>query len=175
MQIPAISMNGSHAAESAGIVRAYGGVLLDAEARVLLRKPTSGHAGYAWTFPKGRPEADARPVETAQREVWEETGYRTRILAPIPGAFPGTETLTEYFLMAPLGAPDRFDPRETEAIRWVHPADAFALIGQTRINRGRERDLTVLRAALTVYAQLTRQREGFGTQRAMRPASRARA
>jgi 8-oxo-dGTP pyrophosphatase MutT (NUDIX family) len=143
-----------HDVQDGKVVRAYGGVLIDAQARVLVRKPTGGHAGYAWTFPKGRPEANARPLETAQREVLEETGYRTRILAAIPGAFTGTATVTEYFLMAPEGTPERFDPLETEEIRWVSAVEAFRLISETRVRKGRDRDLKVLRAALAVHARL---------------------
>ncbi|MBV9864749.1 MAG: NUDIX hydrolase [Abitibacteriaceae bacterium] len=55
---------------------AYGGVVFDVEKRVLLRKPSNGWGGYAWTFPKGAPEweLDAIPEQTALREVREETG-----------------------------------------------------------------------------------------------------
>lgn len=139
------------------VVRAYGGVLFDERGHVLLRRPTGGHAGYAWTFPKGRPEAGATPEDTARREVWEETGYRGRIIAAIPGVFAGTQTLTEYFLMAPHGPPDRFDPHETEEIRWVSPRDAIGLMRQTRVRKGRARDIRLLAAALAVRANLERQ------------------
>jgi 8-oxo-dGTP pyrophosphatase MutT (NUDIX family) len=54
---------------------AYGGVVVDESDRILFCKPRNEHDGYAWTFPEGRPEPRERPMQTAIREVLEETGY----------------------------------------------------------------------------------------------------
>jgi hypothetical protein len=46
---------------------AYGGVLIDTNGRVLLRRPKSDFDGYVWTFPKGRPDAGETPEQAALR------------------------------------------------------------------------------------------------------------
>lgn len=134
-------------------MKAYGGVLFDDRGRVLLRKPTNGFAGYAWTFPKGRPEPGETPEQAALREVFEETGYRAEIIGKIPGVFVGGLSSNEFFLMRPVGEPQK-PGWETEAIRWTDPKDALALIEQTPNLSGRKRDLEILAAAVDVLSQI---------------------
>ncbi len=55
-----------------------GGVLFK-DREVLLIKNPSG----IWTFPKGLIERGEIPEETATREVFEETGIKGRIIAPL--------------------------------------------------------------------------------------------
>ncbi|MFN3975588.1 MAG: NUDIX hydrolase [Aquificaceae bacterium] len=55
-----------------------GGVLLKDGEVLLIRNPSD-----VWTFPKGLLEAGEGPEEAAIREVFEETGVRGKILAPI--------------------------------------------------------------------------------------------
>lgn len=125
---------------------AYGGVLVDAAGRVLLREPKGHFGGYVWTFPKGNPDKSETPDQTALREVREETGYRARIVAPIEQVFAGTTSTSAFFLMEPMGEPGPPDA-ETAAVRWVPFAEAPALIGQTKTDVGRARDLAILAAA----------------------------
>jgi 8-oxo-dGTP diphosphatase len=128
---------------------AFGGVLLDDLGRILLREPRGGFGGYAWTFPKGRPQEGDTPEVTACREVEEETGYRGQVLGRIPGTFraePGA-TRNVFFLMRPCGDPQAFDSGETQSIRWVSFTEARQLIGQTPYRPGRYRDLEILEAA----------------------------
>ena len=40
--------------------RAYGGVVIDADRRILLRRPRGDFDGYVWTFPKGVPMPEKR-------------------------------------------------------------------------------------------------------------------
>jgi 8-oxo-dGTP pyrophosphatase MutT (NUDIX family) len=127
---------------------AYGGILFDERGRVLLRKPKHEYGGYAWTFAKGHVIKGKTPEETALREVLEETGYHARIIGKIEGCFEGDTTVTEYFLMAPVGAPEAFDPSETSEIQWVSSKEAISLIRMTQSEKGRKRDLAVLNAAL---------------------------
>ena len=134
--------------------RAYGGVVFDAEGRVLLRKPASGWGGYAWTFPKGAPDPPESPEETALREVREETGYACEIVAPLPGEYKSDTCHTRYFLMRPLRAISDPDG-ETEAIRWALPEEAESLIAFTSTAKGRERDLNVLNAAVVLRERLS--------------------
>lgn len=131
------------------IADAYGGVLLNTDGKMLLREPANHYGGYAWTFRKGRPDPGETPRIAALREVLEEAGYATRILAPIPTLFGETTSTTAFYLMAPVGEPGPFH-FETCAIRWVSAEEALALISQTTTPTGRKRDLAVLNAALAL-------------------------
>lgn len=132
---------------------AFGGVVLDARGRILLIEPRNHFGGMVWTFPKGRPNPDETPEQTAIREVAEETGVTAEILAEVPGSHEGDTTTTRYFLMRAV----RFGPvrtDETESVRWAAPSDVLSLIAQTTNGKGRARDQQVLAAALTVAKRL---------------------
>jgi len=128
------------------LVKAYGGVVLD-KGRVLLRRPKGDFDGYVWTFPKGRPDAGEAPEQAALREVKEETGYSAKVIRKLPGSFRGGTSVSEYFLMSPVGSPSPFDSKETSAIRWATIDQAATLIGMTTNEIGQGRDLSVLKAA----------------------------
>ncbi len=127
-------------------VKAYGGVVLDKDDRVLLRRPKGDFDGYVWTFPKGRPDAGETPEQTALREVKEETGYSAKVIRKLPGSFRGGTSVSEYFLMSPARSPSPFDSKETSAIRWATLDKAAELIGMTTNEIGQARDLSVLEA-----------------------------
>lgn len=127
---------------------AWGGVLLDAQRRVLLRRPKGDYDGYAWTFPKGRPDPGETPEAAALREVREETGWEAAITGRLEGSFAGGTSVTGYFLMRPVTEHGDFDRAETSAVRWATPAQADRLIRQTTNAAGRTRDLAVLAAAV---------------------------
>lgn len=132
----------------------YGGVVVDHEGRVLLRKPAGGFGGYSWTFPKGKPDPGETPEQAALREVREETGVEVEIVEPIVGEFRGTTGSTRYWLMRPVrelaaGSCDR----ETEEVRWVAFEEAKALFGETPNPVGRERDLAVVEAARRIVGR----------------------
>jgi 8-oxo-dGTP pyrophosphatase MutT (NUDIX family) len=128
---------------------ACGGVIIDAEGRILLREPSGHFDGYVWTFSKGRPEPGETPEEAAVREVREETGVFAEIVARIPGSFSGGTTESIYFLMRPTGRTEKPDT-ETANVRWATPDEARVLISETTNRIGRKRDLAVLEAALTL-------------------------
>ncbi len=131
---------------------AYGGVVFDAAGRILLREPSGHFGGYTWTFPKGRPQPGEEPAATARREVLEETGIATTIVAELPGSFAGETTENTYFLML-LDRDTGRQPAETAAIRWATEAEARRLIGQTSSTVGRARDLRVLEKACELFRQ----------------------
>jgi len=140
---------------SSNLKAAYGGVVVDATGRVLLREPTNHFGGYVWTFPKGKADFGEGPEMTALREVQEETGCAARILAPIPGNFTGDTSMNHYFLMAEAvpGAPLAAHDGETAQVVWVSLEAAKALISQTPNLKGRARDLAVLEAAKGVLVR----------------------
>jgi 8-oxo-dGTP pyrophosphatase MutT (NUDIX family) len=137
---------------------AYGGVLIDAAGRVLLREPTQHFGGYVWTFAKGRPDRGESPAEAALREVREETGFTAEITDLLPGVFAGTTTTTAMFLMTPI-AQNQLPCEETAAIGWFEPTEAEQRLALTQSRVGRERDLAILRAALEVW-RAKRERRG---------------
>lgn len=132
--------------------KAYGGVLVNDEGKILLRKPTNNFDNYAWTFAKGRLDAGETPEQAALREVQEETGVEAEIIGKVPGSFEGGVTVTEYFLMRPLNAGEF--SWETEEIRWVTPDEARQLIAETTNDKGRKRDLATLEEAVKAYQVL---------------------
>jgi 8-oxo-dGTP pyrophosphatase MutT (NUDIX family) len=142
--------------------RRYGAVLFDDRGRILLREPNNHFDGYVWTFPKGRPDPGEMPVETARREVLEETGFVGEIVGHVPGVFKGgvTGSANYFYLMYVLddtGA-DRAARRsdgETTSICWVTSDEARDLISQSTNSGGRERDLATLEAAVDACKALT--------------------
>lgn len=128
---------------------AYGGVVVNAQGQVLLRRPRGGYGGYAWTWPKGRPEPGEAPEAAALRETLEETGVEAELVRPVPGAFEGDVTVTRLWVMRSvrvIGPPDA----ETSAIRWATLDEAARLIGETRSAAGRARDLEILARVRTL-------------------------
>lgn len=133
-----------------GKKRAFGGVVIDTQGRVLLREVANHFDGYVWTYAKGRPDPGESPRQAALSEVKEEMGVEARILLPLPGTFAGTTTQTQFFLMVVDARKVDLAHRckETSGLVWVLPAEAERLIAQTTNTTGRERDLKVLTEAL---------------------------
>jgi diadenosine hexaphosphate hydrolase (ATP-forming) len=128
----------------------WGGVLIDAQGRTLLRKASGGFDGMDWTFAKGGGDAGESPEQIALREVLEETGWKARVIRPLPGVHKGGTTLNRYFLMAPLEDTGKFD-WETSEVRWVDFEEAARLLALSPNPVGRARDLTVLQLAIEAW------------------------
>jgi len=135
------------------VIRSYGGVLIDARRRVLLREPANHFGGVVWTFAKGQPDGGETPPMAACREVLEETGWVGAVIARLPGRFPGSHTVTEYFLMAPVRKVSK-PGRETARIRWVGVGRAEMLIRLGENQPAVARDLRVLATAFETLARL---------------------
>jgi 8-oxo-dGTP diphosphatase len=125
--------------------KAYRGVIINDQGKILLREPLGHFDHYVWTFPKGRQNSGETPEETAQREVLEETGIKVEIKERLPGVYKGGTTQTVYFLMSFVEDTGKFDG-ETQSIRWVTPEKARKLISETTNPIGVKRDLAVLEA-----------------------------
>jgi hypothetical protein len=143
--------------------KAYGGVIIDDQGLVLLREPKGHFGGYVWTFPKGRPEPGESPKQAALREIFEETGVYGTIVGKIPGAFAGSTTNNEYFLVIPSGCPENW-PSETQTLRWVEQEEAKTLISTTNISAGKSRDLSVLESAYRTWQSLRKASPGLEKQ-----------
>ena len=126
----------------------YGGVVFDKQGRILLVAPKGGYGGYAWTYPKGRPNPGETPKQAAEREVLEESGIEARVTGEIDKDFAGsTSRMTRYFIMAPTDAEPKPPGAETREIRWATPNEVPELVEGNNAP-GRARDLAVLDAAL---------------------------
>jgi 8-oxo-dGTP pyrophosphatase MutT (NUDIX family) len=129
----------------------YGGLVVDAQHRVLLREPTRHFGGYVWTFAKGRPNRGETPAQTAVREVAEETGVNGQVVGSLPFVYGGSTSTTAYFVMRDGLQRGAWDA-ETASIWWASLDDARTMLGMTEEPIGRARDLQVL-ADLTRWMQ----------------------
>ena len=148
---------------AANNVVAYGGVLIDSDKRILLRRPANDFDGYVWTFPKGRSDPEETAEETALRELKEETGYSARIVARLPGDFRGGTTITQFFLMTPVGSPVAFDSSETSQTRWATFSEAEELIAMTTNVAGKQREVVsrIRNAISSGRSSILREQAGF--------------
>jgi len=85
-----------------------------------------------WSLPKGKDEVGETPAATALREVWEETGVRGRVVAPLGEVvYPvadGRDKLVRYFAMT-VESSDTFTPNEeVDVVRWLPAEEASALL-----------------------------------------------
>jgi 8-oxo-dGTP pyrophosphatase MutT (NUDIX family) len=142
----AVPAKATATATATGRAIAWGGVVVDARGRALLRRPKGHFDGYVWTFPKGRPDTGETGEAAALREVREETGWQAEVTGRIDGDFVGGTSVTRFFLMRPVADHGDFDPAETSELRWATMEEAATLIGETTNAKGRRRDLAVLGA-----------------------------
>lgn len=100
-----------------------------AEYQVLMIRQNQGH----WCFPKGHVENDETEIETAKREVLEETGLEIEILAGFRETTsyrpePSSLKQVVYFIGKPVGGILKKQEIEVSDLRWVSIIDAFALL-----------------------------------------------
>lgn len=136
----------------------YGGVVLNEQGQLLLRRSGRVTNGEMWTFAKGHPRQGETPEECAIREVFEETGVEVSVIQRIPGSYVGTTTRSIYFLMNAQRETGVYDD-ETTGVQWVSILEAEALISKSPYKAGRQRDLVVLRTAGSLMKRIGRIRE----------------
>jgi len=102
-----------------------GGVVTDGR-RVLLIRARNLRNEKIWTFPKGHIEPRESARQAALREVFEETGYRCKIVAPLLRVkyyftFKGSfiRKAVQWYLMKPISRIGKPDPAEIIEVRWV--------------------------------------------------------
>jgi len=137
-----------------------GGVVINPQGQVLL----VNQRGTSWSLPKGHVEAGENPLQTAQREIREESGVATLSLVHVLGAYGrykigknGGEDKSEWkiilFFLFKTKQNDLHpqDPLTPQA-RWVHPDKVASVLTHSkdkafyrsircRIPTGRERSI----------------------------------
>lgn len=89
-----------------------------------------------WALPKGKPDGDEVPEETALREVREETGLEARIEQPLGEVaywYTGVDgqrvhKKVVYYLMQPTGGDVANHDHEFDDVAWVHLSEAERLL-----------------------------------------------
>ena len=88
-----------------------------------------------WSLPKGTPDGDETPEQTAVREVREETGLEVRILDTIGDIHyrfvrdgRRIDKTVHYFLMEATGGDLADHDHEFADVRWFEVAEADALM-----------------------------------------------
>ncbi len=103
---------------------AAGGILVRDGAVLLVHRPRYGD----WSFPKGKLDSGESPLETAVREVREETGYRVAVTG-FAGAMgylvKGVPKTVLFWEMAPLEQFDIEDRDEVGELAWLPFAEAL--------------------------------------------------
>lgn len=101
--------------------------LVDGEGRVLLaQRPEGKSLAGLWEFPGGKIEAGESPEAALVRELAEELGIVVAQTDLEPGPF-ASHAYPDFHLLMPLWLARRWqgtpEPREGQALAWVHPAD----------------------------------------------------
>jgi ADP-ribose pyrophosphatase len=119
---------------------AVGVVVENARAEILLvhayRYPTDT---IEWEIPAGSIETGETVMETAQREVWEETGYETTRPALIYSYHPMNGISNKMFHIVRSQATRKtgdFDRNEVRTFKWHTRPEIMAMIRQRRLKDG---------------------------------------
>lgn len=120
----------THSQDSAEL-RAAGGIVWSDDAGPD-RRIAIVHRGKRndWALPKGKPEADESPDQTALREAMEETGFNLRL-----GVFAGRYTYQVkdrlkvvdmwHMVRVPGSYPHRASVEEIDEVAWLTPLEAI--------------------------------------------------
>ncbi len=95
---------------------------------------------WGWELPAGRVDPGETPLEAAERETLEETGWRPGPLTPLTSYFPhnGTsDTRFHVFLASSaIRIGDPTDPDESERIEWLSWDEVRAEVDAGRVRDG---------------------------------------
>lgn len=109
-----------------------GGLVVDAEGRVLLIRARDLRERPVWTLPKGTLAPGESSAAAALREVQEETGWRCEIVRPLePATYwfqhdgRRVKKTVRWFLMRPIEKLGEHD-HEVDEVAWLPPQEALA-------------------------------------------------
>jgi len=109
-----------------------GGLVVDAEGRVLLIRARDLRERPVWTLPKGTLAPGESSADAALREVREETGWRCEIVRPLePVTYwfqrdgRRVKKTVRWYLMRPLEKVGDHD-HEVDEVAWLPSHDALA-------------------------------------------------
>lgn len=105
--------------------KSCGAIVLDGE-KILVLQQKKGH----WGFPKGHVENNETEVETAIREIKEETNVDVEIndkfrYSETYSPAEGVEKEVVYFIAKKIGGTDKPQEAEVQAISWLNYEDAM--------------------------------------------------
>lgn len=115
------------------VVKAAGGLVFKETSKGKLRVLVAHRPGYDdWGLPKGKADKGETSEETAIREVYEETGYHCRIVAPMDTTRhrinAGIKEVA-WFAMRPLpDSPGYQKNKEVDEVRWLSRKQAKSLL-----------------------------------------------
>lgn len=85
-----------------------------------------------WSLPKGKCEPGESDEDAARREVWEETGYRCRLLEELPTVHytdnRGRPKQVRWWHMEALGDEPFVPNEEVDVLRWCRADEAAGLL-----------------------------------------------
>ena len=105
--------------------KSCGAIIFDNE-KVLILQQTAGH----WGFPKGHVEAGESEIETAKREIKEETNLDVEIIVKYRysekySPLEGVEKEVVYFLAHKTGGEVKAQEGEVQQIEWLDYNEAI--------------------------------------------------
>lgn len=92
-----------------------------------------------WEIPAGRPNADEEPIQTAKREVFEETGFETHGHRILYGYYPMNGVANAFFHIVHCKAGNqtgKVDDNEVNDLKWVSVEGLKRLIKNREIRDG---------------------------------------
>tara|TARA_R110002020_G_scaffold5979_1_gene24744 strand:- start:9196 stop:12225 length:3030 start_codon:yes stop_codon:yes gene_type:complete len=138
----------------------YGGIFINKDGLILMRKPKGEFGGQRWTFAKGGANEGESPSHAALREVEEETGIKGKIISEIPGHYNSTNSSNKYFLMEADIDDDHiksFKSDETDKLKWMTSAEAMQALSTNENESSSKRDKEVLSSALQITRENSKQ------------------
>jgi len=115
--------------------------LLDGDRIVMIRNHRYSVDEELWELPAGTAEPDEPPIETARRELEEETGYRAERMTPLAEfyASPGvmTELMRAYVAEGLSEGETRLEPDERIKVEVVTLARAREMLAQRELRDGK--------------------------------------